>query len=222
MHHGVHIGDRVNQFEPRVLILGESHHTNDGENNTPGVPATYDTADVVKRYLENYSSEKDRDPAYRFFDNIVSAFGFVPNLDREAFWKTVYFGNYIDVLCGVRDSAATKVLAKPGKRENLNNQLFSFVEQNQIDIIFCFSRRVYNKLPPLEDRDTMIPADTSDSHRLEVCTYRAGERKYGTVSLSKDLTVYGLKHPSQGFSYHKYASKLKEILQKERRKNYAY
>lgn len=212
MHHGCHQGERANQFEPRILILGESHHTSDGENSKPGVPATYATSDVVKRYLENYESATGRDPAYRFFDNIVAAFGFDPNIDREAFWKTVYFGNYIDVLCGVRDSAASKVLAETGKREELNNQLFSFVEQRQIDVIFCFSRKVYNKLPPLEDGDTIIPADTRDSHRLEVCTYRAGKRNYGGLALSKDLTVYGLKHPSQGFSYHKYASKLKEIL----------
>lgn len=212
MHHGVHIGIQANQRNIRTLILGESHHTSDGENSKPGAPATYATSDVVKRYLENYESATGRDQAYRFFDNIVAAFGFDPNIDRETFWKTVYFGNYIDVLCGVRDSAATKVLAKPGKREELNEQLFSFVEQHQIDVIFCFSRKVYNKLPPLEDGDTTIPADTRDSHRLEVCTYRAGERKYGTVALSKGLTVYGLKHPSQGFSYHRYASQLKEIL----------
>lgn len=212
MHHGVHIGTQAAQRNIRTLILGESHHTSDGENSLPGVPATYETADVIRRYLENYASSAGRYQAYRFFDNIVAAFGCDPNKDRIAFWDGVYFGNYIDVLCGVRDSAATKVLAEPGKREELNAQLFSFVEQHQIDVIFCFSRKVYNKLPPLEDGDTMIPADTRDSHRLEVCTYRAGERKYGTVALSKGLTVYGLKHPSQGFSYHRYASQLKEIL----------
>ena len=64
----------------------------------------------------------------------------------------------------------------------------------------------------LEDHETMI--GENDSHRLNECIYCAGaaQRKYVSVSLSRSVTVYGLKHPSQGFSYRKYQARLADIM----------
>ena len=63
----------------------------------------YSTTKVVNDYLTNYNtcSGKERDQCYRFFDNIVNAFGINTETNREKFWEKVYFGNYIDELCGV-------------------------------------------------------------------------------------------------------------------------
>ena len=114
-------------------------------------------------------------------------------------WFRQYFGNQTDAPL------------TPGQIE--------FIEENEIDIVFCFSRKVYDKLPSLDKKlgDDEIKGDTSNSHRLNKCVYNAGsaERKYVSVPLSKTVAVYGLKHPSQGFSYRKYRVLLAEIIKKE-------
>lgn len=227
MHKGVFEGKNAKTQQVKILILGESHHwskedwvTADGETEAEAEERrkkkaeTYRTEDVVKRYFVNYANCCNRDRDYRFFDNIVQTFG-IPPENRIDFWNRVWFGNYIDELCGVRDSKATKLLREPGKREALNKKLFEFIEANEIDIVFCFSRRVYNKLPPLElDGDMAIEKEKSDSHRLNECFYDAGQRRCVQISLSKPVTVYGLKHPSQGFSYRRYQEQIANLIQK--------
>lgn len=219
MHQGEFIGSKAADQPKRILILGESHHwSSEDDSKTEEerrVKAeAYSTEDVVKTYLANYNSNigKERDQCYRFFDNIVHAFGINPDTSRTDFWERVYFGNYIDELCGVRDKIAAKILNSQGNREKYNSQLFSFIQEHKIDIVFCFSRRVYNKLPPTECFDKEMSGDKTDTHRLDKCVYHPGPRKSISVSLVKPVTVYGLKHPSQGFSYRRYQDKLKELL----------
>lgn len=199
MHRGVFEGNQAKDQPVKVLILGESHYW--GEDKREEDKLTY-------KVMDNYLAGKNR---YRFFDNIVRAFGVNPE-KRTEFWERVWFGNYIDEPCGIRDSKATALLKRPGKREELNEQLFSFIEENRIDIVFCFSRKVYDKLPPLEEGDQEKLGVKIDSHRLNECRYVAGQRKHVSVSLSKPVTVYGLKHASQGFSYRRYESKIKDLV----------
>ncbi len=219
MHKGTFVGANAANRPEKILILGESHHISndeDSSNRKPGVEASYNTEDVVLEYLENYNNciGNERKTTLRFFENIVRAFGKDPEKCRTDFWNDVYFGNYINVLCGVRDSAATKTLREQGKREELNKQLFSFIEEHEIDVVFCFSRRVYEKLPAVEKSlcDIEEKGDKGDLHRVDKCVYGEGLRQSVSVSLSKPVTVYGLKHPSQGFSYRKYQNVLKSIL----------
>lgn len=211
MHNGEFRGDLAENQKVRVLILGESHYWGEDKKEEDKL-----TSKVVETYLKKYNSRirSEKDRSYRFFDNIVQAFGIDPE-NRTDFWNRVWFGNYIDEPCGVRDSQATKVLKRSGKRDALNKQLFEFIEENKIDIVFCFSRKVYDKLPPLEESlgDNEIKGDKSDSHRLDKCVYGAGGRATVSVPLSKSVTVYGLKHPSQGFSYRKYQCSLKKLIQ---------
>jgi hypothetical protein len=227
LHRGVFEGEIANDQPVKILILGESHHWSkedwvtakdeteaQAQERRKKKAETYRTEDVMKRYFENYESFGNREQAYRFFENIVRSFGFDPE-NRTNFWNRVWFGNYIDELCGVRDSKAAKLLGKPGKREALNQKLFEFIEANEIDIVFCFSRKVYNKLPPLElagDKETK--GDKTDSHRLNECFYNAGQRKCVPVRLSKPVVVYGLKHPYQGFSYRRYQNQIAKLIQK--------
>ena len=197
MHNGEFRGDLAENQKVRVLILGESHYWGEDKKEEDKL-----TSKVVETYLKKYNSRirSEKDCSYRFFDNIVQAFGIDPE-NRTDFWNRVWFGNYIDEPCGVRDSQAAKVLKRSGKRDALNKQLFEFIEENKIDIVFCFSRKVYDKLPPLEEPlgDTEIKGDKSDSHRLDKCVYGAGGRDavsvppvWRAVSLRK--TVSAISH----------------------------
>ena len=187
MHDGVFEGEKAKSQQVRILILGESHYWGEDKKEEDKL-----TSEVVETYLKKYNSRirSEKDRSYRFFDNIVQAFGIDPE-NRTDFWNRVWFGNYIDEPCGVRDSQATKVLKRSGKRDALNKQLFEFIEENKINIVFCFSRKVYDKLPPLElAGDSEKTGEKSDSHRLDMCVYGAGERKAVSIPLSKSVTVY--------------------------------
>lgn len=178
----------------------------------------YSTTKVVDDYLINYNtySGREREKCYRFFDNIVLAFGMNPETNRIDFWEMVYFGNYIDEICGVRDQYATNLLKNQDNREKYNDQLFNFITEYKIDIVFCFSRKVYNNLPPLEDFDIEIPGEKGNSQRLDKCVYYPGKRKQNKISLKKPVIIYGLHHPSQGFSYRAYRDRIKAIIEEER------
>ncbi|MDE6724279.1 MAG: hypothetical protein K2J79_01625, partial [Ruminiclostridium sp.] len=162
----------------RILILGESHHWSDEDNNKSEEERqekenTYTTFKVVNNYLENYNNHfgNDRDRAYRFFEYIVRTFDIDPEEQRNDFWNRVYFGNYIDRLCGVRNDAAKKLLKIEENRKKYNEQLFSFIREKEIDIVFCFSRKVYNHLPALENDDKEEVDEEKDTHRLNKRTY---------------------------------------------------
>ena len=222
MHKKEFIGEKAIDQQKRVLILGESHHwsANDKcmtEEERFEKAQEYSTTKVVNDYLTNYNtcSGKERDQCYRFFDNIVNAFGINPETNREKFWEKVYFGNYIDELCGVGDSFAMQLLKMHGNREKYNEQLFSFIRNNDIDIVFCFSRRVYSKLPPLEGTDIELSGGKGDLQRMDKCIYYPGERKQSCISLDKPVTVYGFHHPSRGFKYCECRNKIAAVIEEE-------
>ena len=90
MYLGVWIGKEAN--ENGILILGESHY---GETET--------TRGVIEFYLsENHKGS--RDAWMRFFDRISKSFGYYEM--SEEFWDKVFYGNYIEMPCGVGDNKA--------------------------------------------------------------------------------------------------------------------
>ena len=210
MHPGVFEGQKAKDQPVRILILGESHYWSENKKEEDKL-----TSKVVENYLKQYNSSArwERDRAYRFFDYIVRTFNVDPELNREDFWNKVYFGNYIDEPCGIRDSTATNLLKIPDKCVELNRQLFAFIEENEIDIVFCFSRRVYSALPQLEKQDSENTVDGVDAHRFEKCIYNPGSRENLDIDLDKPVTFYGLRHTSQGFSYRKYRDRIKKVVQ---------
>lgn len=201
MYIGEFVGKVARGQLKKVLILGESHY---GEVTS--------TESVVHCYWENYAENtgRARERSYRFFDYIVRTFGQDPEQHREDFWNKVYFGNYVDVPCGVRDARAQNAITKNSKQ--YNQSLFRFVKEEGIDCIFCFSRRVYQALPKLEGQDSTNLVDGTDAHRLEKCTYNPGQRENVNVMLDKPVTIFGLKHPSQGYSYRKYQDRVAQII----------
>jgi len=214
MHNGVFEGKKAKDQLVKILILGESHHYE-----------TESTQKTVDGYLDKCRKEGHAEKCHEFFDRIVCAFGKDPAIDRESFWSNVWFGNYIDEPCGVRDSQATKVLKRPGKRDALNKQLFEFIEENKIDIVFCFSRRVYNKLPSLAKGECEEIISVGDYLRtkegapkkdyISYCEYLSGPHKCTSKPLKRTVKVYGMLHPSgrYGFAPENYAPMLKKLIE---------
>ena len=102
MHKGVFKGEKAKDQPVKILILGESHHINTDSKVTTdkiaGVPASYTTASVIHEHLEKRK-------IHGFFTKIAKTFG-IPETEEENFWQGVYFGNYIDVLCGIGNSCS--------------------------------------------------------------------------------------------------------------------
>lgn len=202
------------QNAKKILILGESHHYE-----------TEATQKTVDGYLDMCRKEGHSEKCHEFFDQIVRAFGKDPATDRETFWNNVWFGNYINELCGVGDSQATDLLAKEKNRIRYNDDLFAFVASKEIDIIFCFSRRVYNKLPSFAtgEKEEIINVgsflQTKDGKPkrdyISYCKYLTGFHKYTSKPLERAVEVFGMLHPSgrYGFAPENYAPELKKRIE---------
>ncbi len=223
MHKGVFIGKHAAEQKKKVLILGESHHVGDYNRDCLGQEAEYTTESVIREdyYRDPYN------PKYRIFDKIIKSFGYDPELPgaRENFWETVYFGNYIPVLCGIKTGNAAELLENAENRRQYNNHLFEFANEKGIDVIFCFSRLVYKKLPEFSEDAKVRAFEQVDSikcgkigkvdDRIDRCRYCAdSEHTAVDVLLNKSLTVFGMRHPSSGggFKPSNYADKLKSEL----------
>lgn len=212
MHYGVFKGEKAKDQPVKYLILGESHHVSTDPkvmtDKVAGVPASYTTASVIQEHLEK---RKKHD----FLTKIAKTFGAE---DEDAFWQSVYFGNYIDVLCGIGNSLAEKQIED--NRKEYNDQLFRFLNKHNISKIFCFSILAYKNLPDLTDgeeskRDT-IGIQRKRRVYLRQCKYKAGAQHSGTsVILQQDVHVYGISHPQAkgGYSPEMYANTLKNHVE---------
>lgn len=212
MHWGVFHGKLANNRKDRILILGESHHVSTEKdvttNKGPGKRATYSTHDIVEEYLQNYNNciGKGRKESFRFFDKITRTFGIDPETSRSEFWDQVYFGNYIDVLCGIGDNFAKNQIKSEENRQKYNDQLFAFVNAHNISQIFCFSILSYKNLPSLvsgeEENSMEIGQQGKRNVYLYHCQCKAGVARNNTsIVLEKDLEVFGIRHPSAKGGY---------------------
>ena len=210
MHHGAYVGKSATK-ETRILILGESHHNKNNEGQ--GEPALYKTSSVVESYLTEEITSK----THRFFHKIAQSFGIDTNKadEKKEFWDKIYFGNYIDVVCGVKDGVAKEILKQ--NREKYNKELFQFINKNKIDIICCFSRLVCDQLPKrvsFNDESTIKVSKPSErSDYIKKLIYKPGVLANSDIVLNKKLIVYGFRHPSSGWGF--YPEHYKEYLQKE-------
>ena len=224
MHKGVYVGSNAIVQRVRVLILGESHHINkeDVYNCDVGKEATYPTFRVVEEY---FADVERKEKSLRFFERIAESFCDYASLEEEktTFWNKVCFGNYIPVLCGVGDNTATKIIKKDENRKIYNNDLFNFVNSNEIDVIFCFSRRVYNALPSvhnkMEDQGKVLTGIYvgGKADYISCCEYMPNvDHKNTDVLLKKKLRVYCMRHPSGkgGFIPSNYKGFLQECFHK--------
>lgn len=180
MYKGIFKGNNLTENH-NILILGESHH---------GMEEHIDTTEsVVTNYFRNPNKA-----CYKFFDKIVTCFGFTPD-EREVFWNKVWFGNYVDKSCGVKTSKAKNLISE--HRDTYNRELFEFVNENNIDVIFCFSRLVYNNLPDNASREKFdVPNAGGKRDYINKTVYKSGIIPNSVIELNNQLVVYGFRHPS--------------------------
>ena len=226
MHHGVFRGAKAEHQKKRILILGESHHiSRDDPNDAIALkPASYETKTVIKEHITDENNGKN---SLHFFQKIGRSFGFPMETkdEKEEFWKRFFFGNYIDVLCGIGDCQAKSYLKEPEKRKEMNDALFQFINDNKIDVVVCFSRLVMDHLPSLnpqykkeEDGGKLKYGEIFVGGKRDYignCTYLPDvEHKNTSVILKKRLEVYGLRHPSArgGYNAENYKDVLRKIL----------
>lgn len=88
-----------------------------------------------------------------------------------------------------------------GKRKQYNEELFKFVNENEIDIVCCFSRLVYQNLPAKSSFENSgitigVPDIGGKRDYIQKFIYQPGVRNNCDIALNKPLMVYGFRHPS--------------------------
>ncbi len=180
-----------------ILILGESHYGREDEPN-------YKTSDVVEAYLCHRLLNCGSAKWDRFFDSIAASFGYTKP-ECGDFFHRIWFGNYVPEICGVGDANKAEMCMKENRTE-YNNQLFSFINANEIATIVCFSKATYWKLPSSDSSDTHvdieIPSTDGKRNVIHRYQYAPGIVRDGCeVTLEKPLLVYGVRHPSARSGY---------------------
>lgn len=195
MIRGPWIGNNLNKHV-KVLILGESHYD---EASNYGDKVSFSTAGVVDYYF------KERKRWAAFFDKMAASFGY----DREnarSFYEQVYFANYVDVVCGIQNNNCASYYINKNRRQ-YNNELFEFINKNDIDVVVCFSKRVYDNLPSLGAETEKCYSEPIGKlgnriNKLGSCFYcHDVEHGFCDVKLKSDLKVYGIRHPSTRGGY---------------------
>ena len=189
------IGNNLNK-KLQVLILGESHYD---EENSFGAEVTFATSGVVEYYF------KKRERWAQFFDKMAASFGYSVT-NARVFYDQVYFGNYVDVVCGVGNNNCAKHFINLN-RKKYNTDLFKYVNDKGIHVIICFSKQVYHSLPKLGSKDEFCSSESigkigGKNNILGVTFYLPDvEHGFCDVKLQKGLKVYGVRHPSAKGGY---------------------
>lgn len=216
MYHGVYEGATAAAQPKRILILGESHHGNGPED--VGKAGDVPTSDVIKDYLSQKDGTERR---LQFFHKIALSFGIDTGKDKDAekerFWDKVFFGNYVDVICGVQDGTAEKLMDQ--NKKTYNRELAEFVNRNQIDAVFCFGLGVFDCLPgnhyagiiPSEGGDMTAGKKFEENRSVELAGYLC---ETSSEAFDHPVRIYGMTHPSRpGFSPEPFVEYLKPVFE---------
>ncbi len=111
------------------------------------------------------------------------------------------------MLCGKGDTKKAKYFMKQNRTE-YNNDLFSFVNQNQISVLVCFTKATFWNLPAASDEDRgtyrkiELPLIGGRANTINIYEYAPGVN-HGScdVILEASLKVYGIRHPSARGGY---------------------
>ena len=112
------------------------------------------------------------------------------------------------------------------KQKKNNNELFDFINNNDIDVVFVFSRLTYNNMPSLSKKhikqENLKNADNGDIRigryrdYIKHCKYLANvEHPNVDVLLNRNIDVYGLRHPSAwgGYKIENYSNVLGKLFE---------
>ena len=210
-------GNNYSDEIKKILILGESHYS---EESDCGLPLKKnETKGVVNYYLDlktGKESSSGKNNWTSFFSKIASAFGY--RYKYEDFYGKILFANYIDKYCGLKTSHAFRFLEDDKYRTHCNDELFELINEKSVDCVFCFSKRVYEKLPSLgndserEETIMLSPETLKRNEWVFRCNYKSGQtHNHCTVLLNRDLDVFCFRHPASGFSSARAHEYLKKI-----------
>lgn len=165
----------------KILILGESHHDIRPEKTTKMVMA---------EYLAGAGSNT--------FQKIARAFGVdrkcARDEERALLWDKVFFGNYIDMSLdgpsGEEDRTAEKLIA--ANKDCCNQELAEFIQVHEIDVVFCFSVKVFDALPNQEGHWSRTLFQDVRHGKADLWFGR-GYRP--DSPFGREIKVYGAPHP---------------------------
>lgn len=166
-----------------VLILAESHYSS---VDKIGQPVDYPTSNVIEEYLEGQQLKT------KLFTKIAKCFGYSRSTATNLY-NQIYFGNYIDRFCYIgKSNPAKQIVAE--NRMRFNDELVSFVNANNIEVIVCVSRLVFDNLPSEADSDTWI---TDSSGLIDIYSYSPSvSRNNCSIPFDRRILIYGLPHLS--------------------------
>lgn len=195
MYKGVWAGDNIFP-ENNILVLGESHYE---EEKDKGFESSILTKDVVNNFLEYRNGNRKFAHWMNFFTKVAHCVDdSYNNAQIIGFYEKIYFGNYIDVLCGLKDGFAVDYLFNQANVEKLNDDLFNYVNKNSISDIICVSKLVFCKLPKFRSYENEF---LDEENKIVFIKYKANTEYEGcSILLNGDLNLYCIPHPS-GFGF---------------------
>lgn len=173
----------------RILVLGESHYCQNVSDASEDI-----TRRVIMDLFDSTSEHEAYKNTYTKFAQALLGRGELSFADKELFWNSVAFYNYVQVPISGPRVAPT--------RENFRNSeaaFFEVIEMLRPDIIIVWGHRLYNNLPNggLQGDDLKAP----DGQWIETWRYFLSDRK--------EVKVIPIMHPSSFFSpefWHKFLS----------------
>ena len=204
MSPGEWIGSNISSYN-RILLLGESHYE-DKNGARAGEQVDFPTSCVVEKYLSHVRGEMPGERWDRFFTRMAESFGYTKE-SAEEFYSKVFFGNYVPVFCGIGENNTAKAFMSANRTE-YNNQLFEFLNENEIDTLVCFSKDAYWNLPSLSEGEKgfahnyVVGKIGRGRNIVNYCLYLPEiDHPNCDIRLQRKVRVYGIRHPSGGGGY---------------------
>lgn len=174
----------------KVMVLGESHYCGD-ECAECGLASTCEkegcrnfTLDVLTYYLDYLKGKEVFEPWMNTFTKFGKALTGKDERPTEI-WKSLLFYNYVQ-----RAMNATRTSPSSEDFENSQNAFFEVLEAYKPNIIICWGKRLYNKLPNKGSKGEDIE---TEFEFIETWIYN--------ISNNQKSLVIPIYHPSAGFDW---------------------
>ena len=164
----------------RILALGESHYCDKSSDAMEDI-----TRKVIADLFDPQSEHEAYKNTYTKFAEALLGRDCLSYEDKESFWNSIAFYNYVRVpMTGAR--------VAPSKKDFKDSEaaFFEVLETLRPDIVIVWGSRLYNNLPQggLQGDDLRAP----DGHWVETWRYFLVDRK--------EVKIVPIMHPSSSFS----------------------
>lgn len=115
----------------------------------------------------------------------------------------MFFGNYVDVLCGVPSCTPQRLMKQ--NKETYNRELAEFVYRYRVDTVFCFGLGVFDCLPGDHDAgilsgkggDMIAGKKVEENQSIELAGYPC---EPSSGPFDHPVRIYGMTtHPGPAF-----------------------